>query len=197
MFKKAFLLAFSLIILIGCSMPNAGQTALPKTGEQIVVFETDHGTMKFRLFPETVPETYKNFVYHVEEGNYDNTNFHRVIKDFMIQGGDIDGLNGIGGYSYNGPGTSIAEEISADLTHVPGALSMANTGLPNSTGSQFFIVQSEEGAHWLDGKHSVFGQLIEGMDVVNEIASVQVSPGNAKPIEDVILLKAYLTEYEG
>lgn len=173
------------------------QMALPEIGEEILVIETNFGEIKARLFSDVIPETHKNFIFHVNEGSYDGTIFHRVISDFMIQGGDIEGLDGRGGYSYKGNGTTIAEEFHKDLSHVEGALSMAKTEFPSTTGSQFFIVQAKDGTPWLDNAHSVFGQVFEGMDSVNEIAKVEVAPFNAKPIEEVKLIKAYLTKYEG
>lgn len=172
------------------------QTAMPEVGEQILVMETSMGVIKARLFPDLVPETHKNFVFHVEEDNYDGTIFHRVINGFMVQGGDIEGLNGMGGYSYKGPGTKIAEETPQELAHVRGALSMAKTMMPATTGSQFFIVQAVGGTPHLDGQHSVFGQVFEGMDVVDAIAAVETAAQD-KPAEDVVLEDVYLTEYEG
>ena len=169
------------------------QLQKPQAGEQIVVFETNMGTMKARLFPDLVPETYKNFVFHVEEGNYDNTIFHRVIDDFMVQGGDIEGLNGIGGYSYKGPGTTIAEEFNRDLRHHKGALSMARTSMPNSTGSQFFIVENAAGTPFLDDQYSVFGQVFEGLEVIDKIADSETDAMD-KPLKEVVLTKVYLEE---
>lgn len=170
------------------------QTAMPETGEEIVVFETNKGVIRARLFPDAVPESYQNFVYHVREGNYDGTIFHRVINDFMIQGGDFEKRDGTGGYSYKGPGTSIDTEYHPGLTHLKGALSMANKGIPMTTGSQFFIVQREEGTAGLDGRHTVFGQAFEGLDIVDEIAGV-ATDANDKPLDDIVLEKAYLVEY--
>jgi len=171
------------------------QTDMPKAGEKIAVLTTNMGEIKVRLFPDLVPETYKNFAFHVEEGNYNGTTFHRVIEDFMIQGGDIEGLDGIGGYSYKGKGTTIAEEFDPALTHVRGALSMAKTMLPATTGSQFFIVQAEAGTSWLDNQHSVFGQVFEGMEVVDEIAGVTVG-ANDKPVTPVYLESVKIEDYQ-
>lgn len=171
------------------------QTDMPKVGEKVAVLTTNMGEIKVRLFPDLVPETYKNFAFHVEEGNYNGTTFHRVIEDFMIQGGDIEGLDGIGGYSYKGKGTTIAEEFDPALTHVRGALSMAKTMLPATTGSQFFIVQAEAGTSWLDNQHSVFGQVFEGMEVVDEIAGVAVG-ANDKPVTPVYLESVKIEDYQ-
>ncbi|MDP2729419.1 MAG: peptidylprolyl isomerase [Dehalococcoidales bacterium] len=121
--------------------------------------ETKKGDLVLELFASDVPRTVNNFVFLAREGFYDGVTFHRVIADFMAQGGDPTGT-GTGG-----PGYTFADEFS-EHTHVTGALSMANAG-PNTNGSQFFITYAPQ-PH-LNGKHSVFGQLIEGMDVLKEI----------------------------
>ncbi len=122
--------------------------------------ETEKGNLILDLFASDVPLTVNNFVFLAREGFYDGLIFHRVIPDFMIQGGDPTGT-GTGG-----PGYTFADEFTK-RAHVTGALSMANSG-PNTNGSQFFITYSPQ--HHLDGKHSVFGQLIDGMDVLKKIA---------------------------
>ena len=121
--------------------------------------ETEKGIIVLELFASDVPVTVNNFVFLAREGFYDNTTFHRVIPDFMAQGGDPTGT-GTGG-----PGYKFADEFTKH-THVAGALSMANVG-PNTNGSQFFITYAPQ-PH-LDGHHSVFGQLVEGMDVLEAI----------------------------
>ena len=121
--------------------------------------ETEKGTMVLELFAQDVPMTVSNFVHLAQEGFYDGTTFHRVIPDFMAQGGDPTGT-GTGG-----PGYSFDDEFT-EHTHVAGTLSMANHGA-NTNGSQFFITYVP--TPWLDGKHSVFGQLIEGMDVLESL----------------------------
>ena len=121
--------------------------------------ETGKGNLELELFASDVPVTVNNFVFLAGEGFYDGTTFHRVIPDFMAQGGDPTGT-GTGG-----PGYKFADEFT-EHTHVTGALSMANAG-PNTNGSQFFITYSPQ--HHLDGKHSVFGQLVDGMDVLETI----------------------------
>jgi peptidyl-prolyl cis-trans isomerase B (cyclophilin B) len=121
--------------------------------------ETQKGDLVLELFASDVPRTVNNFVFLAREGFYDGTSFHRVIPGFMAQGGDPTGT-GTGG-----PGYAFADEFTGH-THVTGALSMANAG-PNTSGSQFFITYSPQ--HHLDGKHSVFGQLMEGMDVLEVI----------------------------
>ena len=125
------------------------------------LIETDVGTIKVRLFADKVPVTVNNFVFLAREGFYDGTIFHRVIKDFMAQGGDPTGTG------RGGPGYRFQDEIRADLRHdKSGTLSMANAG-PNTNGSQFFITHVP--TPWLDGKHTVFGSVEDGMDVLMAI----------------------------
>lgn len=169
------------------------QTSCPKKGDKIVVFVTDFGTIKIKLFPLNVPEMVKNFETLANQGFYNNLTFHRVIKDFMIQGGDPKG-DGTGGQSYKGPGTTIAEEFDPQLSHIYGALSMAKTSEPNTTGSQFFIVQNKNGAHYLDGKHSVFGQVFEGMNVVEAITATSVSPQD-RPLRPITMKTVMVIDY--
>jgi cyclophilin family peptidyl-prolyl cis-trans isomerase len=123
--------------------------------------ETDKGTMVIELFADKTPQTVNNFVFLARQGFYDGIVFHRVIKDFMAQGGDPTG-RGTGG-----PGYRFADEFHPGLKHdKPGRLSMANSG-PNTNGSQFFITHVP--TPWLDNKHSIFGQVVEGMDVLMSI----------------------------
>jgi cyclophilin family peptidyl-prolyl cis-trans isomerase len=143
---------------------------------------TNYGDIKVELYPELTPETYKNFKTLADDGKYNDTIFHRVIADFMIQTGDFERANGTGGYSYKGPGTKFEDEIVADLKHEYGTLSMANSG-PNTNGSQFFIVQAKGGTPWLDGKHTVFGKVIEGIEVVEAITALEVDHMD-RPITD-------------
>ncbi len=125
------------------------------------VLVTSQGTVRARLFAEEAPETVNNFVSLARDGYYDGTTFHRVIRDFMVQGGDPTGTGA------GGPGYSIADEFHPELRHdKPGVLSMANAG-PNTGGSQFFI--THVATPWLDDRHAVFGEVVEGMDVVNSI----------------------------
>ena len=130
------------------------------TGKQYTAtIETEKGNLVLELFASDVPVTVNNFVFLAREGFYDGTTFHRVIPDFMAQGGDPTGTG------RGNPGYSFADEFTKH-THVTGALSMANAG-PDTNGCQFFITYTSQ--HHLDGKHSVFGQLIEGMDVLKKI----------------------------
>jgi peptidyl-prolyl cis-trans isomerase B (cyclophilin B) len=119
---------------------------------------TERGDIKVRLFAEESPETVNNFVFLAREGYYDGTTFHRVIPDFMVQAGDPTGTGA------GGPGYEIRDEFHPSLKHdKPGILSMANRG-PNTGGSQFFITHVP--TPWLDGRHAIFGEVVEGMDVV-------------------------------
>jgi peptidyl-prolyl cis-trans isomerase B (cyclophilin B) len=173
--------------------------------EALVVMNTTMGPIKIKLFPEKAPKTVENFLTHAENGYYDGIIFHRVIKDFMIQGGDPTGT-GMGGESIYGD--SFEDEFTMDLFNIRGALSMANAG-PNTNGSQFFIVQASNppgtaaqltkggwpeeiakayeengGTPHLDQKHTVFGQVIEGMDVVDKIAAAKTDRSD-KPVEEI------------
>lgn len=176
----------------------------------VAVLETTKGTVKIQLFPAQAPKTVENFVGLIEKGYYDSIIFHRVISDFMIQGGDPTGT-GMGGESLWGD--SFEDEFSDEVFNLRGALSMANAG-PNTNGSQFFIVQASRvpanmlrqlkglvpdevvsaygeqgGTPWLDKRHTVFGHVIEGMDVVDDMAKVRVNYAD-KPLEDIKIIKA-------
>ena len=175
------------------------------------VIKTTMGDMEFVLFPHVAPKAVENFITHSENGYYNGIIFHRVIKDFMIQGGDPTGT-GMGGESVFGG--SFKDEFSLDARNYYGALSMANAG-PNTNGSQFFIVQAKSvpesllsqmeqlkdngfpqevienykavgGTPWLDFHHTVFGQLTGGADVLEAIASVACG-ANDKPVEYVVI----------
>ena len=134
--------------------------------KKIAVIETPRGTIKLELFHDKTPKTVANFEKLAKKGFYDGLKFHRVISDFMIQGGDPTGT-GCGG-----PGYQFDDEFHPDLKHdAPGVLSMANAG-PNTNGSQFFITHVP--CPWLDGHHTVFGKVLEGQDVVNAICQGDV-----------------------
>ena len=176
--KKLFLPIFVIIvILIFYFMNQASNT--------VAIIETNFGTIKAEL-SQKVPETYKNFVTLAKDGKYDGVSFHRVIGDFMIQTGDFENGNGTGGHSYKGPDTTIDEEFHPSLRHTYGALSMAKTALPSTTGSQFFIVQNKQGTSWLDDQHSVFGHVVDGMDVVEQIATLPTDI-NDRPLREAII----------
>jgi len=146
----------------------------------IAKFETSKGVFKIELFEDKAPLTAQNFISLTEKKFYDGLIFHRVIPDFMIQGGDPVG-NGTGG-----PGYAIKDEFHPDLKHDDaGVLSMANSG-PNSGGSQFFITLVP--TPWLDNRHAVFGKVVEGLDVVKSIGVVKTRGGD-RPQEDVVIEK--------
>jgi peptidyl-prolyl cis-trans isomerase B (cyclophilin B) len=139
--------------------------------------QTTHGAIELELFPEDAPKTVDNFVKLARDGFYDGVIFHRVIPDFMIQGGDPTGTGS------GGPGYSFEDEFNEHKVE-RGALAMANAG-PNTNGSQFFIVTTDA-APWLDGKHTVFGRVTSGMDVADTISEL---PRDArdKPQEDAVI----------
>ena len=146
------------------------------------VLHTNHGAIEIELFDGDAPTTVDNFRKLAGDGFYDGVIFHRVIKDFMIQGGDPTGTGS------GGPGYQFEDEFN-DNKVVRGALAMANAG-PNTNGSQFFIVTAEA-TPWLDGKHTVFGRVTNGMDVVDAIESVDTD-ANDKPRDDVAIERVEL-----
>lgn len=218
------LVSFLLLMLTACGTntdesAESGQSSYPQlkkeagSDEKMVEMTTSMGTIKIKLFPEQAPKAVENFITHSKDGYYDGLTFHRVIQDFMIQGGDPEGT-GMGGESIYGE--PFEDEFSNELFHLRGALSMANSGA-NTNGSQFFIVQNgsidpsltaqmeeaeypEEivkayeagGTPWLDGKHTIFGQVVEGMDVVDNIAGAEAE--NEKPLEDIVIEKITVVE---
>ena len=150
----------------------------------IVTFNIKNvGTFKAELYPEIAPNTVNNFLSLVNKGFYNGIIFHRVIKGFMIQGGDPDGI-GTGGPGYNIKGEFSINGFENNLRHTEGVLSMARSAMPNSAGSQFFVMHKN--APHLDGSYAAFGKVIEGMDVVNAIAET-ATDYNDKPIEDQIM----------
>lgn len=181
-------------------------------GDKIATVKTNMGEIKIRLFPKYAPKAVENFVTHAQNGYYNGLIFHRVIENFMIQGGDPNG-NGTGGKSIWGE--PFEDEFTPELHNLRGALSMANAG-PGTNGSQFFIVQAKEvsedmleqlrmanekyfptecieayekmgGTPWLDYHHTVFGQVFEGMETVDAIAGVPADYFNNKPKTDVVI----------
>ncbi|WMM25745.1 peptidylprolyl isomerase [Tissierella sp. MB52-C2] len=205
----------------GGNYMNLDQLKMPQEGEEVVVISTNLGDIKIRLFPEAAPKAVENFKTHAENGYYDGVIFHRVIKDFMIQGGDPQGT-GTGGESIWG--APFEDEFDPNYHNFRGALSMANAG-PGTNGSQFFIVQSSSvdkklmdqikelgekagfsedvingyeelgGTPWLDFRHTVFGQVYEGMDIVDKIANEKVG-ANDKPAEQITMEKVEVKKVE-
>ena len=169
---------FLLPVWIGLMMAAFSTDA--NAASQQATIQTTKGDITVVLYPEEAPETVKNFVKLAQDGFYDGIIFHRVIPNFMIQTGDPNG-NGTGG-----PGYTFDDEISPNLKHDgPGILSMANRG-PNTNGSQFFITLVA--TPWLDGKHTIFGRVDKGMDVVEAIVSVE-RDARDKPKEDIKIVK--------
>ena len=147
----------------------------------IITFEMENGDiMKAELYPQVAPNTVNNFISLVNRGFYDGLIFHRVINGFMIQGGDPEGT-GMGGPGYGIKGEFAQNGFTNDLKHSAGVLSMARSMMPNSAGSQFFIMHKD--APHLDGAYAAFGKIIEGMDVVNKIAEVATDYSD-RPMED-------------
>jgi len=161
-----------------------GQTAWAEEMNPRVRLETNYGTIVLELFPEKAPKTVENFLMYVKDGFYDGTLFHRVIKDFMIQGGDPNSKNDDRStHGTGGPDYRFKDEINSHKI-VRGTLAMANAG-PGTNGSQFFIVTAPA-TPWLDGRHTNFGQVIEGMDVVDRIENVKTG-ANDHPEDDVVI----------
>lgn len=177
-----------MLALVACSTeapmetPAERPTPVPppevESVNPIVIFETNQGTFKVEVFEQEAPITAGNFLKLVREGYYDGIIFHRVIEGFMIQGGDPTGTGS------GGPGYSIKDEFAPGLKHdEPGILSMANRG-PDTGGSQFFVTVAP--TPWLDGKHAIFGKVIEGYDVVEKISKLPTQ-GADRPVEDVVM----------
>jgi cyclophilin family peptidyl-prolyl cis-trans isomerase len=143
---------------------------------------TNHGAIELELFDDDAPKTVENFRKLAVDGFYDGVSFHRVIKDFMIQGGDPTGTGA------GGPGYTFEDEFN-DRKVERGALAMANAG-PNTNGSQFFIVTTEA-APWLDGKHTVFGRVTAGMDAVDSIEGSETDSGD-KPVSEALIERVEL-----
>ena len=146
----------------------------------------DGGVMKAELYPEIAPNTVNNFISLINKGFYDGLIFHRVIEGFMLQGGDPEGT-GMGGPGYEIPGEFSSNGFKNDLKHEPGVLSMARSMMPDSAGSQFFIMHKT--SPHLDGEYAAFGKVFEGMDVVERIATTATEAGTDRPYEDQVMEK--------
>ncbi len=149
----------------------------------VTIVVADFGHIKIELYPQIAPNTVNNFISLIESNDYDGVTFHRVIDGFMIQGGDPDGT-GAGGPGYTIRGEFTDNGFENTLKHTPGVISMARTADPDSAGSQFFIMH--KAAPHLDGAYAAFGQVIEGQDIVDQIAQVETGPNDA-PIKAVIM----------
>ncbi len=227
--KKAVILNLILImgmtLFMGCSKNSVDQFSEPEKGETVAeIVIKDYGSIFVKFFDSAAPKAAENFVTHAKEGYYDGVIFHRIINDFMIQGGDPTGT-GTGGESIWGE--NFEDEFSDNLQPYRGALCMANTGAADTNGSQFFIVQTKQtydentlkqaelknsiefnedaikkygevgGTPWLFKAHTVFGQVYEGYDVLDAVAAVEVNNDDEnKPIEDVVIEKINVYEYK-
>ena len=187
---KSLFLLIILTLILGCKNGSTTQQKGDivtqymngKDSVTVAVIKTNMGTIEILLFDELVPKTVENFVGLAQKGYYNGIIFHRVIENFMVQGGDPTGT-GRGGESFWGK--SFADEFNMELKHLtPGVLSMANAG-PNTNGSQFFITLVP--TPWLDGKHSIFGHVLKGMEVVEAIGKVATSQPFNKPLNDVVM----------
>lgn len=155
----------------------------------MVIIEMENGKqIKIELYPDKAPITVENFEKLVKSGFYDGTIFHRVIKDFMIQGGDPTGT-GSGGPGWSIKGEFASNGIKNDLKHTRGVVSMARSIMPDSAGSQFFIMHAD--APHLDGDYAAFGKVVEGMDAVDEIANSKKDI-NDRPLKDCVMKKVYM-----
>lgn len=194
------------------------QLEKPISGDTVAIMHTTMGDIKIKLFKDETPKTFENFTTHAKNGYYNGLIFHRVIKDFMIQGGDPTGTGRGGESIYGAP---FEDEFTPTLHNIKGALSMANAG-PCTNGSQFFIVEASScpegmleqmkelgnaypkdcqedykalgGTPWLDYKHTVFGQVMEGMDTVERIANTHVGMMD-KPLHDIEILNITVAEF--
>lgn len=192
--KRYFFLAIFLFSLIGCGYSNSDDSTKTKKGSNamtdntkqdstlVAVIKTNKGNIELELFADKTPKTVENFVGLVKKGYYKGVIFHRVIDNFMIQGGDPTGT-GRGGESLWGG--KFNDEIDSTITFDrPGYLAMANAG-PNTNGSQFFITTVP--TPWLNGHYTIFGKVVDGMDVVNKISKVETTKPYYRPVKDVVM----------
>ena len=189
--KMLIMLLAALTVLTGGCLAAGGSTdngGNKKVANSIAVFETNKGTFEIELFEDKTPITTKNFIDLAEKGFYNGVIFHRVIDGFMIQGGDPDGT-GMGG-----PGYTIEDEFRSDLKFDgEGILAMANTGMPHTGGSQFFVTLAK--TPWLNGKHTIFGKVVKGMDVVRTIGHSEVDFQD-RPLETVTMKSVTIKDAE-
>lgn len=185
--KKGILVSLlaGAMALVGCSQGemNDEVRAPPKELPIATIVIKNYGTIEAELYPHIAPNTVNNFIYLANSNFYDGLTFHRVIKDFMIQGGDPDG-NGSGGPGYSIKGEFTKNKFKNDLKHKEGVLSMARSQNKNSGGSQFFIM-TKDSPH-LDGQYAAFGKIVKGIDIVHEIENTKTGT-NDKPEKDVII----------
>lgn len=188
--KKFIILTLALVLCFAFVSCGNQQS---ETKSYVKMTIKDYGTVVIELRPDQAPITCNNFTKLVGEGFYDGLTFHRVIDDLLIQGGDPDG-NGTGGPGYTIKGEFKTNGVENDLSHTRGAISMARTSEPNSAGSQFFFVLNDY-TYW-NGSYAVFGYVIEGMEVLDEIGDTPCNSSD-KPLTDVIIEKAeVLDDYQ-
>ncbi len=192
--KKSILfsgiIVIALLVVIGGLWMIQGKSLMTSSfsPHNYAVIKTNKGDIEIQLFNDKAPNMTENFQKLAEAGKYNTTIFHRVINGFMIQGGDYEYSNGTGGQAWNGQ--YLPDEIVPGLSHVRGMVSMANKG-PNTNGSQFFIVQRD--ALFLDGHYSIFGQVVSGMDIVDQIAQVPTDKMD-KPLEPITIQEVTLKD---
>lgn len=178
----------TIMMMVGCSTNKTdSQKTMVKaiqTTPVVTMIVKDYGTVTLELYPDMAPNTVNNFITLANEGFYDGLTFHRIIKDFMIQGGDPDG-NGTGGPGYSIDGEFLANGYEANtLLHTKGVISMARSLNPNSAGSQFFIMTADTPS--LDGDYAAFGKVTSGLDIVEQIGEVETD-GSDRPINKVVI----------
>ncbi len=186
---KVLLLISSIALLLQGSSLHESLAKKDMTKNPVVVLETTQGKITLELFPKIAPLAVENFVTHVKNGYYNGLIFHRIIKGFMIQGGDPTGTGRGGSCIWGKP---FKDEFAPNVTfNRKGILAMANAG-PSTNGSQFFITVAP--TPWLNGRHTIFGEVKSGYDNVHKLEMVDVSPRANRPYEDQKIIKAYLLE---
>lgn len=175
--KKFLGILTALLLIVGLSLAESPNTVL------VSMKIKDMGTIKLELYPDKTPQTVANFVSLAKSGYYNGLIFHRVIKGFMIQGGDPTGT-GMGGPGYSIKGEFGANGFKNPISHKRGVISMARTNIPDSAGSQFFICHQD--SEFLDNNYAAFGMVTEGMEIVDSIAETPTND-NDKPINDIII----------
>ncbi|MEF9990537.1 MAG: peptidylprolyl isomerase [Peptostreptococcaceae bacterium] len=186
MIKKGFLSALlvTALALVGCSNKSDEEVRTPPKDLPIAIITIENlGTIEAELYPHIAPNTVNNFIHLANTGFYDNLTFHRIIKDFMIQGGDPEGT-GIGGPGYSIKGEFANNKFENDLKHTEGVLSMARSQQKDSAGSQFFIMTAD--SPHLDKDYAGFGKVISGMDIVDKIESIETGANDAPSTKVVI-----------
>ena len=221
--KSVYLASLLMLVCLapGCLEDSVDESELYQGETSTVTMEIIHGdsvanatgnyTIEIELYHDAAPNHSDNFRKHAHQGNYDNVTFHRIIDDFMIQGGDFERHDGTGGYAVqwygycNGEAMeqssdcssetlyTLPDEANNNLTHIPCMLSMAKTSAPNTGGSQFFIIPEDSTPSWLDGVHTVFGKVISGCEHVTTLSEVETGAYD-RPVIPVIITSATVSE---